>query len=149
VGSEVEDLEHHTPVGAACGEEPPIGVDGRSHELAVLGHQTVTDWLDDLVVGDLEPVGVLGTDGAVTEGVGRGVGNPTTGKSEGHRADQGDSDPAVGDAELFEGVSRDAPPLLSDLHDHPFEELTDNRSTRPSICHKGLGVSPVGVRTWK
>ena len=46
------------------------------------------------------------------------------------------------------GPERGAP-LTSDLHDHPFEELREDRSTRPSICHKGLAASPLGVRTWK
>ena len=82
VARQVEDLQDHRLVGAGGREEAPVRADRRAHELAELGEQTVTERLDDLVVGDLDPVGVLGADLVVAEHLCRGVGHPRAGEDD-------------------------------------------------------------------
>ena len=84
-------------VGGGRGEESPVRADRGAHELAELGEQAVTDGLDDLVVGDLDPVGVLRADLVVAEARGGAVGGRSPGDDEhGRRAGYDDAEPVAG-----------------------------------------------------
>src|SRR5215475_13829277 len=67
VARQVEDLQDHRLVGAGRREESPVWANRRAHELAELGDQALTDRVDDLVVGELDPVLVLRADLVVAE----------------------------------------------------------------------------------
>src|SRR4029077_15760084 len=80
IARQVEDLQDNRLVGAGRREEAPVRADRRAHELAELGEQTVTERLDELVVRDLNTVGVLGAD-LVLIWPRRGVGHSRAGKN--------------------------------------------------------------------
>ncbi len=116
VARQVEDLQDHRLVGAGGREEAPVRADRRAHELADLGDQTVTERLDDLVVGDLDPVGVLGADLVVAEHLRRGVGHPRAGEDDSRGAECDEAESVAGPAEDPETDSRDSSASSCDLH---------------------------------
>ena len=117
VGRQVEDLQHHRLVGAGRGEEPPVRADRRAHELAELGEQPVTDRLEDLVVGDLDSVGVLRADLVVAEPHRRAVGGHSPADDEECRcAGYDDAEPAADPFREAETDFRDFSSLSRDLH---------------------------------
>ena len=104
VGLQVEDLQGHGLVGARRCEELPVWTDRRTHDLAELGKQTVTQRLDDLVVGDLDAVGVLGADLVIAKRHCRRVGRPRAGKDDNCDAER--DDPRLRPAENRQAGSR-------------------------------------------
>ena len=99
VARQVEDVQGHRAVGAAGREESPVRADRRAHELAGLGEQTVTERLDDLIAGDLDPVGVLGADLVFAKLHRRGVGHARAGEDDSRGAERDDARSAAGPAE--------------------------------------------------
>jgi hypothetical protein len=123
VGRQVEDLKDHGLVGAGGREESPVRADRRAHELAELGEQTVTERLDDLVVGDLDPVRVLGADLVVAEHICRRVGQSRADEDGSRGADRDNATSVAGPAEEPATDPRDSSALSCDLQASRFDTI--------------------------
>ena len=147
VGRQVEDLQRHRAVGGRGRQEPAVGADGGTHELAVRRHETFAQGLEDLVGGDLQPIGVLRADLVLAEADGRAVGD-TTGDGEGQPAGNGAERRRAGEAPTS-GLHH---AVACHIHQEPFFGVAlalPSRSTTPSNCHSGFGAWAERVWTWK
>lgn len=147
---QVEDLQDDRLVGARGGQEPAVGADGRAHDLAVVGDQSVADGFEDLVVGDLQALGVEGADLVVVEARGAGVGHPsptTTRTAVPAAATCNGRRPrrCRSSIRAFGVVRRRVTGFIGV---QPLV-VAVSRSTEPSNCHKGLGAWPVAAWTGK
>ena len=126
--AQVDDLRRRVEATRWPTEEL-VRADCRAHELSDLGQQTVTERLDDLVVGDLDPVGVLGADLVVAEPHRRGVGQSRAGEDEscGAGDDQAESVPCP--SEDRETAFRDWSALSRDVQTRLVDEI---RASEPS-----------------
>jgi hypothetical protein len=132
---EADPLEHVidasravAPQASQRGEVLPRGQRG-------IGEQTVTERLDDLVVGDLNTVGVLGADLVLIRPRG-GIGHSGAGEDHGRRAD--DATSAAGPAEDAETGPRDLSASSCDLRTRPFTGIPaiGPAEHRYSLCAK-------------
>src|SRR5262249_4960431 len=110
------DLHGDRLVGARRGEEVAVGADRRAHELAEIGDHTLTQRLDELIGGDLEPVRVLRADLVLTEDVCRGVGHARAGEHDRQRSRSDGALAALADA-------WHAPALPGDPYTRPFDSI--------------------------